>query len=110
MRSPAVVEVQVSADRTAGLADAFVGLQIHLLIFDAAPQPLDEDIVPPSPLAVDAETPLIGLCRFPGPALPPLLFVCRPRQREGSEPRPQRSGLSLRKISEYAILGLTSGI
>jgi hypothetical protein len=48
MRSPAVVELQVAADRTASLADAVVGLQIHLLIFDAAPQPLDEDIVPPA--------------------------------------------------------------
>ena len=27
-----------------------VSWQIHLLVFDAAPQPLDEDIVPPSPL------------------------------------------------------------
>ena len=29
--------------------------QIHLLIFDAAPQPLDEDIVPPGPFAVHAD-------------------------------------------------------
>jgi hypothetical protein len=55
MRSPAVVEVQVMADRTAGLADAVVGLQIHLLIFDAAPQSLDEDIIPPSPFTVHAD-------------------------------------------------------
>ena len=38
LRSTAVVEVQVAADRTAGLADAVVGLQIYLLIFDAAPR------------------------------------------------------------------------
>ena len=48
-------KIQVAADRTARLADAVVGLQIHLLIFDAAPQPLDEDIVPPSPFAVHAD-------------------------------------------------------
>jgi hypothetical protein len=52
MRSPGVVKVQVAADRTAGLADNVVGLQIYLFIFDAAPQPLDEDIVSLSPFAV----------------------------------------------------------
>src|SRR5450756_2176315 len=55
MWSPAVVEVQVAADRSAGLADAVVGVQIHLLIFDAAPKPLDEDIIPPGPFAVHAD-------------------------------------------------------
>ena len=55
MRSPAVVEVQVFADRRAGLADTVVGLQIHLLIFDAAPQPLDEDVVSRASLSVHAD-------------------------------------------------------
>src|ERR1019366_5699832 len=55
MWPPAVVEVQVAADRSAGLADAVIGVQIHLLIFYAAPQPLDEDVVPPSPFAVHAD-------------------------------------------------------
>src|SRR5450756_2292363 len=55
MWSPGVVEVQVAADRSAGLADAVVGVEIHLLIFDAAPKPLDEDIIPPGPFAVHAD-------------------------------------------------------
>ena len=41
--------------RSAGVADAVVGPQIHLLVFDAAPQPLDEHVVPPSPFAVHAD-------------------------------------------------------
>ena len=53
--SPAVVKVEVTADRSAGLADTVVGPQIYLLIFDAAPQPLDEDVVPPGALAVHAD-------------------------------------------------------
>ena len=53
MWSQAVVKVEVTADRIPGLADAFVGPQIHFLIFDAAPQPLDEDIVTPSPFGLD---------------------------------------------------------
>src|SRR5438132_7845891 len=55
MWPPAVIKVEVAADRSAGVADAFVGPQIHLLVFDAAPQPLDEDVVPPSPFAVHAD-------------------------------------------------------
>src|SRR5450759_4208121 len=55
MWPPAVVEVQVAADRSAGLANAVVGVQIHLLIFDAAPKPLDENIIPPSPFTVHAD-------------------------------------------------------
>src|SRR6476619_4919722 len=44
---PTVVKSEVLADRSAGLADAAVAPQIHLLVFDAAPQPLDEDVVAP---------------------------------------------------------------
>ena len=50
MRSAAIIKVQVAADRSAGLADVVVGSKVYLLIFYAAPQPLDEDIVPPSAL------------------------------------------------------------
>jgi hypothetical protein len=49
--APAVVKIQVVADRAAGLPDAVVGPQINLLIFEAAPKPRDEDIAPPSPKA-----------------------------------------------------------
>src|SRR4249920_646743 len=55
MWAPCVVEVEGTADRSAGFADAVIGPQIHLLVFDAAPQPLDEDVVPPSPLTVHAD-------------------------------------------------------
>jgi len=52
---PAVIKVEVTADRSTSLADAVVGSQIHLFVFDAAPQPFDEDIVQPSALAVHAD-------------------------------------------------------
>src|SRR5262245_66624204 len=65
MRSSCVVEVQVAADRDAGLADTVVGVQIHLLVFDTAPQPLDEHISRQAPLlsmliviALSASTPV----------------------------------------------------
>ena len=59
MWSPAVVKVEVTPDRIPGLADAFVGPQIHFLIFDAAPQPLDEDVVAPSaPISMNVASPM----------------------------------------------------
>ena len=55
MRSAAIVEIEISTDRVAHLADALVGPQIHLLVFDAAPQSLDEHVIPPSPFSVHAD-------------------------------------------------------
>src|SRR5271169_926298 len=55
MWTTAIVEVEVAPDRCAGLGYTVVGFQIHLLVLDAAPQPLDEDIVPPGALAVHAD-------------------------------------------------------
>jgi hypothetical protein len=34
VRSAAIVEVEISADRGAGLANGFVGSQVHFFIFD----------------------------------------------------------------------------
>src|SRR6267142_3264521 len=55
MRTSAVVKVEIPADRMSCLADGFVGPQIDLLVFDAAPQPFDEHIVPPGSFAVHAD-------------------------------------------------------
>ena len=55
MWSSSIVEVQVKTDRSTGLGDAVVSSQIHLLVFDAAPQAFDEDVVPPGALAVHAD-------------------------------------------------------
>src|SRR5215213_11916662 len=43
MRTAAIVEVGIVADRVARLTDGFAGSQIDLLIVDAAPQPLDAE-------------------------------------------------------------------
>src|SRR3954470_2633892 len=55
MRSPSIVEGQVSADRGPGLADRVVGPEINLLVLDRSPEPLDEDVVPPRASAVHAD-------------------------------------------------------
>ena len=54
MRTQPVVEVGISAQRRAGLCDRVVGLEIDLLVFHAAPQPLDEALSRSS-LAVHAD-------------------------------------------------------
>ena len=55
VRSAAVVEVEITADRCAGLGHAVVGFKIDLLVFDTAPRPLDEDVVAPRTSAVHAD-------------------------------------------------------
>jgi hypothetical protein len=56
MWTPAIVKIEIMADRIPSVADAVVGPQIHLLVFEAAPQSLDEHAVPPSPFAVHADS------------------------------------------------------
>lgn len=55
MRVLRVVEVQISADPGAGFRDAGIGPQVNLLVFDGAPEALDEDVVPPGALAIHAD-------------------------------------------------------
>lgn len=47
-----VVEIEVGGDLLLCSGHALVGLQVHLLIFEAAPEPLDEDVVAEAPTAV----------------------------------------------------------
>src|ERR1700730_17605803 len=55
MRPATIVEVEVTPDRCTCLGRGVVGSEIHLLVLDATPQPLDEDVVAPSALAVHAD-------------------------------------------------------
>jgi len=54
MRPSAIVEIEVATDRRACFGHAVVGVQIDLLVFDAAPQPLDGHVVRPGTLAIHA--------------------------------------------------------
>ena len=55
MRSLTIVEVQIPAERGTSLANTVVSPQIHLLVFDRPPQPLDKDIVAPRAAAIHAD-------------------------------------------------------
>src|SRR5918999_1384250 len=54
MRTLGVVEVDVTPNAGLRFGDTVVGMQIYLLVLDAAPEALDEDIITPAPLAVHA--------------------------------------------------------
>ena len=47
-----VVQLDVFANGTPGMADRLVGLQVDLFVLDAAPYPLDEHVIAPASLAV----------------------------------------------------------
>ena len=55
MRAAMIVKGEIATDRAARLADAIVGSQVDLLVFDASPQALDEHVVSPGASAVHAD-------------------------------------------------------
>ncbi len=85
-----IIEVEVFSKRGASLVYGCVGLEIHLLVFDGAPQPFDEHVVPPTAIAVHADVDRVGLqavCEGLGGELRPLsvLNIC------GAPKRPRAS-------------------
>src|SRR3954467_3529346 len=50
MRSARVVEVEIPADRGAGLGDRVVSSPVDLLVLDRSPEPFDDDVVAPGTL------------------------------------------------------------
>src|SRR5262249_8745348 len=59
MRPMAVVEVDVAAERSSRLIYAVIGPQIHLLVFDTAPEALEEHVIAPRAPAVHADRNLV---------------------------------------------------
>jgi len=55
MRPDLIVEGHVTRHTFARGSDGLVGMEIHLLIFEAPPQPFDEDVVPPPPDPIHAD-------------------------------------------------------
>ncbi len=55
MRALAVLEREVSADLGSRLGHRLIGMKIDVLVFERAPQPLDEDVVCPAALAIHAD-------------------------------------------------------
>ena len=61
MRASFVVEAQIRGQVSFRIGNAVIGLEIHLLVLDRLPQALDEDVVPPGPLAVHADPDVVCL-------------------------------------------------
>src|SRR5204862_3410620 len=56
-----VIEVEPGPDAGLGLGDAGIGVEVDLLVFEAAPQPLDKDVVHVAALAIHADRDLVPL-------------------------------------------------
>src|ERR1700738_2765564 len=54
-----IVKAKPGADAGLGLGDRRIGVEIDFLVFEAAPQPLDEDVVHVAALAVHADRDLV---------------------------------------------------
>src|SRR5690348_9691424 len=50
-----IVKIEIDAEPLTRLSPIAIAMQIHFLVFDRAPQPLDEDVVDPAALAVHAD-------------------------------------------------------
>jgi len=55
VRSLLIIESEPAADTLTGFSHRTIRFDIHLLIFQAAPQPLNENVVQKSPFAVHAD-------------------------------------------------------
>jgi hypothetical protein len=55
MRTTGVVEGEVALDTGPGRGHRVVGVQVDFLILEGAPEPLDEDVVPPAPETIHAD-------------------------------------------------------
>jgi len=56
VRAMIVVEAEVGAKTAFGLHQVGVGLEVNLLVFDRAPESLDENIVQASPFAIHRDS------------------------------------------------------
>src|ERR1022692_119413 len=55
VRASGVVELDIARDLASGFAHRLVGVQVDLLVFERAPEALDEHVVAPAALAVHAD-------------------------------------------------------
>ena len=55
MRTAAIVEVEIAAQRLLDVGNGVVAVQVNLFILDRFPEALHEDVVPPAALAIHAD-------------------------------------------------------
>jgi hypothetical protein len=80
-----VVKVEPSANAGLGLGHRRIGVEVDLLVFQAAPQSLDEDVVHASTLAIHADRDPVALQRageVVAGELAALIFTCAATARE----------------------------
>ena len=55
VRALVIEKIEVASDARASHLHGVVGVQVDLLILQRTPEPLDEDVVEPAPLAIHAD-------------------------------------------------------
>jgi hypothetical protein len=60
VRSGLIVKAEVGTEAAFGLKDVGIGPEINLLVFHRTPEPLDEDVVQTTPLAVHRDLDAVG--------------------------------------------------
>src|SRR5215467_12486331 len=73
-----IVETEPGADAGPGLGDGCIGIEVDFFVFEAAPQPLDKDVVHAAALAVHADhdaMPLQGAGKVVTGELAPLVGI-----------------------------------
>ena len=56
-----IIEAEPGTNPGLGHGNARIGVEVDFLVFEAAPQPLDKDVVHAAPLAVHADGDLVAL-------------------------------------------------
>src|ERR1700693_956221 len=56
-----IVEAKPGANAGLGLGDRHIVMEVYVLVFEAPPQSLDEDVVHAAPLAIHADRYLVAL-------------------------------------------------
>src|SRR5215471_16739700 len=56
-----IIKAEPGADADLGLGDTGIGVEVDFLVFEAAPQPLDEDVVHVAALAIPADGDRVAL-------------------------------------------------
>ena len=54
MRTAPIVKIEIACQRLPDVGDCLVAVQVNLFILDRFPEPLNEDVVPPTTLAIHA--------------------------------------------------------
>src|SRR5208282_4713424 len=106
MQTLVVVKVQPAADAATSFLNRGVCLDVYILVLQAPPQPLDEDVVQVTAFAIHADADTAGLMRTPLAASTPVnaaLVNCTPWSVLKISGEPYRSSASCKASTQNPV-------